>query len=363
MAADVVCRSIGDAVGLLLDDQALAATCTHRGCTAPDLSGWRWQVAAGRRLREDRPVESILEAIGNTPLVRLSRCAPPNGAELWLKLEYRNPTGSMKDRMALAMIEGAERDGLISPGDTVVEYTGGSTGPALALVCRAKGYRALIVIADCFTEERFQLMRALGAKLDVVPSVEGRPKVTAQDIHNMVARAEELANEPGRYATDQFNNPYIIPGHRDGLGREIWEQTEGRVTAFCHGMGTASSLMGVSDALRPHGVFIQAHEPAGSAAIRGGTPGSFLIQGWTGFVMPHWYPEKVDHVEPIRDDEALEMTRRLASEGGIFAGISTGANVVGAHRLAERLGPDAVIVTLAVDTGFKYMSVSPYADA
>jgi len=308
-------------------------------------------------------VESILEAIGNTPLVRLSRCAPPNGAELWLKLEYRNPTGSMKDRMALAMIEGAERDGLISPGDTVVEYTGGSTGPALALVCRAKGYRALIVIADCFTEERFQLMRALGAKLDVVPSVEGRPKVTAQDIHNMVARAEELANEPGRYATDQFNNPYIIPGHRDGLGREIWEQTEGRVTAFCQGMGTASSLMGVSDALRPHGVFIQAHEPAGSAAISGGTSGPFLIQGWTGFVMPHWEPEKVDHLEPIPDDEALEMTRRLASEEGIFAGISTGANVVGAHRLAERLGPDAVIVTLAVDTGFKYMSVSPYADA
>ena len=124
---------------------------------------------------------SILDAIGNTPLVRLRRCVPANGAELWIKLEYRNPTGSMKDRMALAMIEGAERDGLISPGDTIVEYTGGSTGPALALVCRAKGYRALIVMADCFTEERFQLMRALGAELDIVPSVEGRPKVTPQD--------------------------------------------------------------------------------------------------------------------------------------------------------------------------------------
>ncbi len=135
------------------------------------------------------------------------------------------------------------------------------------------------------------------------------------------------------------------------------------MTAFCHGMGTASSVMGVSDALKPHGVFIQAHEPAGSAAIRGGERGTFLIQGWTGFVMPHWYSEKVDHVEPIDDDEALEMTRRLALEDGVFAGISTGANVVGAHRLSERLGPDAVVVTLAVDTGFKYMSVSPYADA
>jgi cysteine synthase A len=307
-------------------------------------------------------LESILEAIGNTPLIRVRRCAPPNGAELWLKLEYRNPTGSMKDRMALAMIEGAERDGLLSAGDTVVEYTGGSTGPALALVCRAKGYRALIVIADCFTEERFQLMRALGAELDIVPSVEGRPKVTSRDIDNMVARAAELASPSGHYATDQFNNPYIIPDHRDRLGREIWEQTEGRVTAFCQGMGTASSVMGVSDALKPHGVFIQAHEPGGSAAITGGERGPFVVQGWTGLVMPHWYAEKVDHVEPIGDDEALDMTLRLSREEGIFAGISTGANVVGAHRLAERLGPDAVIVTLAVDTGFKYMSVSPFAD-
>jgi cysteine synthase len=308
-------------------------------------------------------VTSILDAIGNTPLVRLRRCAPPNGAELWMKLEYRNPTGSMKDRMARAMIEGAERDGLIAPGDTIVEYTGGSTGPALALVCRAKGYRALIVIADCFTEERFQLMRALGAELDVVPSVAGRPKVTPQDIANMVERAAVLAAQPGHYATDQFNNPYVIPDHRDRLGREIWEQSAGRVTAFCHGMGTAGSVMGISDALRPHGVFIQAHEPASSAAIGGGPPGPFLIQGWTGMKMPHWDPQRVDHLEPIGDDEAIAMTRRLAAEEGIFAGISSGANVVGAHRLAERLGPAAVIVTLAVDTGFKYGSVSPYADS
>jgi cysteine synthase len=306
-------------------------------------------------------MDSILEAVGNTPLVRVRRCAPQNGAELWIKLELRNPTGSMKDRMALAMIEGAERDGLISPGDTVVEYTGGSTGPALALVCRAKGYRALIVIADCFTEERMQLMRALGADIDLIPSLEGPPKVTPKDIDNMVTRAAELTAKPGHYATDQFNNPYIIPHHRDHLGHEIWEQTEGRVTAFCHGMGTASSVMGVSEALKPNGVFIQAHEPASSAAISRGTQGPFLIQGWTGMVMPHWDPARVDHVEPIEDDAAVEMTARLAQDEGIFAGISTGANVVGAHRLADRLGPDAVIVTLAVDMGFKYMSVRPYA--
>jgi cysteine synthase A len=307
-------------------------------------------------------VTSVLDAIGNTPLVRLRHCVPENGAELWLKLEYRNPSGSMKDRMALAMIEGAERDGLISPGDTIVEFTGGSTGPALALVCTAKGYRPLIVMADCFTEERFQLTRALGGEIDVVPSVEGRPKVTPKDIQNMVARAAELSEQPGHYWTDQFNNPYVIPDHRDRLGREIWEQTEGRVTGFCQGLGTAGSLLGVSDALRPHGVFIQAHEPAASPAITRGESGPFLVQGWTGLVMPHWDPGRVDHVEPIEDDQALEMTARLSREEGIFAGISTGANVVGAHRLAERLGPDAVIVTLAVDSAFKYMSVAPFAE-
>jgi cysteine synthase len=304
---------------------------------------------------------TILDAIGNTPLVRLTRCAPENGAQLWVKLEYRNPSGSMKDRMALAMIEGAERDGQLNEGDTVVEYTGGSTGPALALVCRAKGYRCLIVMADCFTEERFQLVRALGAELDVVKSVEGRPRVTPQDIQNMIERAGELAALPGHYATDQFNNPYPVPHYREHLAVEIWDQSRGRITAFCHGLGTAGSLMGVAERLKPRGVFIQAHEPAGSAAITAGGSGSFAMQGWAGFVMPLWDATKVDHVEPIEDEEALTMTLRLAQEEGIFAGISTGANIVGAHRLAERLGPDAVIVTLAVDSGFKYMSVPPYA--
>src|SRR3954468_14003039 len=297
-----------------------------------------------------RLMSSVLDAIGNTPLVRLRSLAPPNGVEVWVKLEHLNPSGSMKDRMAVAMIEGAERDDLLHEGDTVVEYTGSSTGPALALVCRAKGYRCLIVMADCFTEERFQLVRALGADLDVVKSVAGRPNVTPQDIQNMVERGGELAAQPGHYATDQFNSPYPIEHHREHLGREIWEQTRGRVTAFCHGLGTAGSVMGVSDALKPRGVVIQAHEPASSAAISGGEPGPFVIQGWTGFVMPHWDASKVDHVEPTDNDEALALPLRLAREEGIFAGSSTGANIVGANRLAGRLGPAAVIVTLAVDT-------------
>lgn len=307
--------------------------------------------------------DGVLATIGNTPLVRLRALAPENGAELWVKLEYLNPTGSMKDRMALSMIEGAELDGRIEPGATVVEYTGGSTGPALALVCRAKGYVAKIVISACFSEERMHLMRALGAELEVIDAVEGRGRVTAQDIENMVERAGELAREPGAYATDQFNNPYVIPGHRDNLGREIWEQTEGRVTAFCHGIGTAGSLMGVSDALKSRNaeVRIVGLEPAGSAAISGGPRGSFAMQGWTGVVPPHWDAQRVDDLWLIEDGEALDMTRRLAEEEGIFAGISAGANLVGARRVAEQLGPDSVVVTLAVDSGFKYMTGPPYA--
>jgi len=305
---------------------------------------------------------SILDTIGNTPLVRLAHIPPSTGAEIWVKLEY-NPTGSMKDRMALSMIEGAERDGLLEPGTTVVEYTGGSTGPALALVCRVKGYSARIVISECFSEERMQLMRALGAELELIPAVEERGRVTAQDISNMVERAAELAREPGMYATDQFNDPYAIPGHREHLGREIWEQTGGGVAAFCHGIGTAGSLMGISEALkgRNHDVRVVALEPAGSAAISGGAAGSFAVQGWTGVVPPHWDADRVDGVWPIEDDDAIAMTLRLAREEGIFAGVSTGANVVGALRLAEELPPGAMVVTLAVDSGFKYMGGPPYA--
>jgi cysteine synthase len=304
----------------------------------------------------------ILDTIGGTPIVQLRRIVPASGAEIWVKLEYRNPTGSMKDRMGLSMIEGAERDALIEPGTTVVEYTGGSTGPALALVCRAKGYHARIVISECFSEERMQLMRALGAELDLIPAVEGRGRVTAQDIRNMVERAVELAHEPGTYATDQFNNPYVVPGHRDMLGREIWEQTDGAVSAFCHGVGTSGSLMGVSEALKGHSpeVRIVALEPAGSAAISGGPSGSFAMQGWSGMVPPLWDAERVDDIWTIDDEDALEMTVRLAREEGIFAGTSTGANVVGSLRLAEELASSSVVVTLAVDSGFKYMGGPPY---
>ena len=303
----------------------------------------------------------ILDAIGNTPLVRLRRI-PREGAEIWVKLEYRNPSGSMKDRMALAMIEGAERNGLLEPGTTVIEYTGGSTGPALAFVCRAKGYRAKIVISECFSEERIRLTRALGAELELLPAVEERGRVTAQDIENMVGRAAELAREPGTYATDQFNNPYSIPGHRERLGPEIWQQTDGKVAAFVQGIGTASSLLGVAGALKERSpdVRVVGLEPAGSPAITGASSGSFAMQGWSGMVPPLWDPTNVDEVWAIEDGEALDMTVRLAQEEGIFAGTSSGANVVGALRLAAELPPGSVVVTLAVDSGFKYMTGPPF---
>jgi cysteine synthase A len=309
-----------------------------------------------------RPGENVLDAIGATPLVQLRRMVPGDGAEVWIKLEYANPTGSMKDRLALAMIEGAERDGLLEPGMTVVEYTGGSTGPALALVCGVKGYPLKIVISACFTQERFQLMQALGADLEALPAVEGPGRVTAEDIRRMRERAAELAAEDGRYATDQFNNPYAVPGHREMLGREIWEDTEGRVTAFCHGLGTGTSVMGVAEALkaRNEGVHVLALEPAGSAALSDGSQGSFAIQGWMGDVPPAYRADVVDEVEAVSDADAIATTLRLAREEGIFAGISSGANVAASIRLAERLGRDAVVVTLAVDSGFKYMGVEPY---
>ena len=215
-------------------------------------------------------------------------------------------------------------------------------------------------MADCFSEERFQLLRALGAEVDASPRFWG-VRASLPRTSRTWSRAPPSSRSSGHYATDQFRNPYIVPAHRDGLGSEIWEQTSGRVTAFVQGIGTATALLGISDALRPRGVYIHGLEPAGSAAITGDTRGAFAMQGWAGAVPPQWDPARVDGVEAIGDAEAIAMTERLARDEGIFAGMSSGANVVGALRLAERLGSDAVVVTLAVDSGFKYLSVPPYA--
>jgi cysteine synthase len=302
----------------------------------------------------------VLDAIGNTSLVRLRRVVRPVAAAIFVKLEWENPTGSLKDRMALVVISRAEEDGRLKPGDTVVEYTGGSTGTSLALVCAAKGYRIRIVTSDAFSQEKRDHMAALGAELTLVPSENGR--TTKKLILDMIEAARALSREPHTYWTDQLNNQDAIAGY-SGLGQEIWNQTEGKIDAFVHSVGTAASLRGVAAVLkqRKPEIRIVAVEPEESAVLAGGPPGPHRIEGvGIGYRPPLWEPGLVDEIVPVGTDEAKEMTRRLAREEALFAGTSSGANVVAAMRVAERLGPDATVVTLMADSGLKYLSTDVY---
>jgi cysteine synthase A len=307
----------------------------------------------------DRPVD-ILRAIGNTSLVRLRKVVPPGCAEIFVKLEWENPTGSMKDRMAVAVISRAEEDGRLQPGDTVVEYTGGSTGTSLALVCAAKGYGIRIVSSDAFSREKLDHMAALGAELTLVPSEGGR--TTKKLILDMIEAARVLSQEPHTYWTDQLNNQDSIAGYYR-LGEEIWSQTEGKVDAFVHSVGTAASSRGVATVLKRYKetVKIVAVEPAESAVLSGGPAGPHKIEGvGIGFTPPLWDPALVDEILPVPTDDAKAMARRLAREEALFAGTSSGANVVAAIRVAGRLGPGAKVVTLMVDSGLKYLSTDVY---
>ncbi len=303
---------------------------------------------------------NVLDAIGNTSLVRLGRVVPPGCGEVLAKLEWENPTGSMKDRMALAVIARAEADGRLKPGDTVVEYTGGSTGTSLALVCAARGYRLRIVSSDAFSQEKLDHMAALGAELTLVPSEGGL--TTKKLILDMIEVARGLSREPRTYWTDQLNNHDAVAGYH-ALGEEIWAQTRGEIDAFVHSVGTAASLRGVATVLKRHkpGVRIVAVEPAESAVLRGGPPGPHKIEGvGIGYTPPLWDPSLADGIEAVATSEAKEMTRRLAREEGLFAGTSSGANVISAIRVARRLGPGARIVTLMADSGLKYLSTDVY---
>ena len=305
-------------------------------------------------------MSGVLDAIGGTSLVRLRALAPENGAEILAKLEWENPTGSVKDRMALSVIGRAEEDGRLRPGDAVVEYTGGSTGTSLALVCAARGHPLRIVTSDAFSREKRDHMAALGAELTLVPSEGGR--TTKQLILNMIEAARALAREPGTYWTDQLRNADSVAGYFP-LGEEIWAQTGGRLDAFVHGVGTAATSRGVATVLKRHDprVRIVCVEPAESAVLAGGVAGPHGIEGvGIGYIPPLWEPSLVDGLEPVSTEEAKAMTRRLAREEGLFAGTSSGANVVAARRLAERLGPGARIVTLMADSGMKYLSTDLY---
>lgn len=303
---------------------------------------------------------NVLEAVGNTSLVRLGRVAPSNGATLLAKLEWENPTGSMKDRMAQAVIARAEADGRLRPGDTVVEYTGGSTGTSLALVCAARGYRIRIVTSEAFSQEKRDHMAALGAELTLVPSEGGL--TTKKLILDMIEVARGLSREPHTFWTDQLNNHDAIAGYH-ALGEEIRAQAGGRVDAFVHSVGTAASLRGVATVLRRHDprVRIVAVEPAESAVLGGGQPGPHKIEGvGIGYTPPLWDPALVDEIVPVGTAEAKEMARRLAREEALFAGTSSGANVIAALAVAERLGPGARVVTLMCDSGLKYLSTDVY---
>jgi len=303
---------------------------------------------------------NVLDAIANTSLVRLRRIVPPGAGAILAKLEWENPTGSLKDRMAMAVISRAEEDGRLKPGDTVIEYTGGSTGTSLALVCAAKGYRIHIVTSDAFSQEKRDHMAALGADLTLVPSEGGL--TTRKLIQDMIEVARGLSREPRTYWTDQLNNHDSIAGYHS-LGEEIWNQTKGRVDAFVHSVGTAASLRGVATVLKRHkpGIRIVAVEPAESPVLAGGSAGPHRIEGvGIGYTPPLWKPNLVDGILPVGTDDAKEMTRRLAREEALFAGTSSGASVVAAIRVAEELGPDAMVVTLMADSGLKYLSTDVY---
>ncbi len=301
------------------------------------------------------PKPDILHRIGNTSLLSLRRIAPMSGARLLLKLEDENPTGSMKDRMALAMIEAAEADGRLKPGGAVVEYTGGSTGVSLSLICAVKRYPLHIVTSDAFAKEKLDHMRLLGATLKIVQSESGR--MTAKLTRDMIEAARVIAEETGGFWTNQLSNSDQLAAYHK-MADEIWAGTGGRIDGFVQCVGSAASFRGTAEGLRRRNAKIAcvAVEPAESAVLSGGPSGAHKIDGvGAGFVVPLWKAEVADRIEPVTTEEAVTMALRLAREEGVFAGTSTGANLVAALRLAERLGPEATVVTVMCDTGMKYL--------
>jgi len=299
---------------------------------------------------------SVLHAIGRTPLMRLSKVVPAGAADVVVKLEFYNPTGSYKDRMALAMIEGAEKRGALKPGMRVVEFTGGSTGSSLAMVCAVKGYRCLLLSSDAFAEEKLRTMRAFGAELRIVPSEGGR--VTPKLFDAFREQIAVLAAEADTFWTDQFNNTDALDGYAQ-IGDELMAQCGGSLDVFCGAVGTGGMLSGVARALRNAGsqARIIALEPASSPAMTEGRGGPHHVEGiGTGRIPPHMAHKPYDEARAIREEDARAMARRLAREEGLLVGTSSGLNIVAAIDLARELGPGKVVATVAVDTGLKYLA-------
>jgi cysteine synthase A len=304
--------------------------------------------------------ESMLDMVGHTPVARLSKVVPEGAADVFVKLEWFNPTGSYKDRMALAMVTEAERRGDLTPGMTMVEYTGGSTGSSLAYVCAAKGYRFRVVSSDAFAAEKLKTMQAFGADLTIIESDGG--KVTPELTPRMIAKAAEFAAEPGTYWTDQLNNADSLVGYRE-IGRELLEQMDRPIDVFCAMVGTAGLAMGVSGAFAEAGADtrIVIIEPASTAVISGGEPGTHGVEGTgIGFIPPLLDADRYDEVRSIEEADGRAMARRLAAEEGLLAGTSTGLNVAAAIDLAVELGAGKTVVTVACDTGLKYLAGDLY---
>jgi cysteine synthase A len=304
---------------------------------------------------------NILSSIGNTPIIELCHVVPAGCARILVKLENQNPTGSMKDRMARAVVEGAVARGALIPGGIVVEYTGGSTGTSLAFVCAAMGYHLSIVTSDAFSREKRDHMRALGADVLELPSEGGR--TTKELIQRMISRAKELSAAPNSFFADQFNNPDAASGYAS-MAREIWDQSDRNVDVFVQSVGTAQCITGVTEALRKRniGVHIVAVEPCESPVLSGGAPGPHKIEGiGPGFIPPIWNDGLANEIIQISTGEAKDMARRLAKEEALFAGTSTGSNVLAAIQIAARLGSDHTVATVACDSGLKYLSTDLYA--
>ena len=294
--------------------------------------------------------------IGNTPLFKLERLPEPGSADVFVKFEGANPTGSMKDRMALAMIEGAEARGQLKPGDRVVDFTGGSTGSSLAMICATRGYRAHFVSSDAFAEEKLQTMRAFGATLEMIPSDNG--KASPELVRNGNARVKEMANEPGTFWTNQFNNPDNRAGYAS-MAAEILAALDSRFDEFVMGVGTGGCFSGNAMVFKERipGVRCVAIEPEKSRVLSGLAPtGSHRLEGMgPGFITSVTRVDLIDQVVAVSDEDAYETARRLAKTEGIFGGVSSGSNVFVALQRAKTLGPGRRVVTVICDSGLKYL--------
>lgn len=303
--------------------------------------------------------QNITELIGNTPLVRLNRVVPEDSAEIYLKLEFQNPGASVKDRIALSMIEVAEQEGKLKPGDTIVEPTSGNTGIGLAMVAASKGYKAVLVMPETMSMERRNLLRAYGAELVLTPGPEG--------MKGAIARAEQIANEnDGYFMPQQFDNEANVKVHRETTGPEIVNAIkahDGKLDAFISGIGTGGTITGAGSVLKEHfpDIKIVAVEPTDSPVLSGGKPGPHKIQGiGAGFVPSILNTDIYDEVITIDNEEAFEYSRRVAKEEGILGGISSGAAIAAALKVAKQLGKGKRVVAVIPSNGERYLSTALY---